>query len=75
MESDLDKPLWAVCVPERIIATELTYNQAVATVNANLVLPGIAIITAEAAARQEENMNGHNTDTGQCEQLSADGHY
>ncbi len=62
---ELDQPLWAVATPERIVATGLTYNQAVATTNANLNLPGICIITAEAAKRQEENMNGHNTDTGQ----------
>lgn len=58
--SELEEPNWAVATTTGVIETGLSYNQAVGTVNRNLDKPGICIITAEAAARQEELKNGRN---------------
>lgn len=52
IECELDQPVWAVATQSRVLATDLTYPEAIDVVNENLGVSGIAIITAESAERQ-----------------------
>jgi hypothetical protein len=61
IESELDKPMWAVVSSDHVKATDLTYDQAAEIVGRTTGIDsGICIVTNDVAARLKESKKNGN---------------